>query len=93
MQIAKAIFHKNLSIMKKILDLGEFKLGKKSDDFKYYKKQVMDFFYKDLKKLFKQFEDEKILKRCVKKCSLRKGYSDCECGGSGYINEKQMYRL
>jgi hypothetical protein len=89
MQIAKAIFHNNLYIMKKILDLGEFKLGKKSDDYKYFKKEVMNSTYDSLKKLFKQLFDEKIIKKCNKKCNLRQGYSDCECGGSGYIDGKE----
>lgn len=89
MQIAKAIFHKNLSIMKQILDLGEFKLGKNSEDFKYFKKQIMDDFYKGLQSLFKVMEDEKLVVRCPKKCSLRHGYSDCECGGCGFINGKE----
>lgn len=88
-EIAKEIFHKNLSIMKKILDLGEFKLGgRKSDDFKYYKKQVMDYFYKSMMTLFKYMEDEKILVKCDCKSKLRQGYSDCEyCGGCGYKNK------
>jgi hypothetical protein len=89
MQIAKGIFHKNLSIMKQILDLGEFKLGKNSEDFKYFKKQIFDFTYKGLQSLFKQLGDENIIKKCPKNCSIRKGYSDCECGGSGYINVKE----
>ena len=73
MQIAKAIFHNNLYIMKKILDLGEFKLGKKSDDYKY------------LKKLFKQMFDEKIVIKCNCGANIRHGYTDCEfCGGCGY---------
>jgi len=88
-QIAKEIFHKNLSIMKQILDLGAYKLGgKKSEDFLYYKKQVMDYTYKGLQKLFKQLVDEKILIKCECSAKLRQGYSDCEfCGGCGYKNK------
>ncbi len=86
-QIAKNIFHSNLSVMKKILDLGEFKLGKKSDDYKYFKKQVMDYFYKSMKKIFKQLEQSNILDKCDCKAKIRQGYSDCKyCGGSGYRN-------
>jgi hypothetical protein len=70
-QLAKEIFHKNLSIMKKVLDLGEFKLGKKSDEYKYFKKQVMDFTYKSLQKLFKHFADEKIIVKCNCKSKFR----------------------
>lgn len=88
MQIAKAIFHKNLSIMKSTLDLAEFKLGKNSDDFKYFKKQLMDYFYKSLQSLFKSMEDEKILVKCKCNSKIRQGYTDCqECGGSGYKNK------
>jgi len=86
MHIAKEIFHKNLSIMKKILDLGEFKLGNKAD-YKYFKKQVMDYFYKDIKKLLKQLLDEKIVVKCNCGAKVRHGYTDCEyCGGCGYKN-------
>jgi len=88
-QIAKNRFLSTLSIMKKILDLGEFKLGKKSDDYKYFKKQVMDYFYKALKKEFKLLVDEKIIEKCDCKANLRQGYSSCDlCGGSGYKNKK-----
>ena len=67
-------------------DLGQYKLGKKSEDFIYYKQQVMSFFYSGLKTLFKQMTEEKLIVRCPDKCSLRQGYKDCLCGGSGWIN-------
>jgi len=84
--LPKSIFTMSLSIMKKILDLGKYKLGKDSEDFIYYKQQVMEYTYISLKKLFKLMVEEKLIERCPKKCSLRNGYSKCECGGSGYIN-------
>jgi len=87
MQIARAIFHKNLSVMKQILDLGEFKLGKNSEDFKYYKKQIMDAVYKGLLGLFQVFVEEKLIEKCSCGAKLRQGYNDCkDCGGSGYRN-------
>ena len=85
-QIAKIIFLNALSIMKAELDLFEFKLGKKSDEFKYVKKRVMDLTYKGLKELFKILSDEKIVVRCPEKCKLRQGYKSCKCGGSGFLN-------
>ena len=85
-QIAKTVFLMNLQIMKKILDLGQYKLGKKSEDFIYYKQQVMEATYFNLKKLYKQLSDEKIIEKCPKQCNLKQGYKDCVCGGSGYIN-------
>ena len=89
LQLAKTIFLMSLSVMKKVLDLGEFKLGKKTDDFKYFKKQIMDFFFQALKKLFKTLVDEKIIEKCGCSAKLRQGYTSCEeCGGSGYKNKK-----
>ena len=87
-QITKLIFLNTLSVMKAELDLFEFKLGKKSDEFKYVKKRVMDLTYKGLKKLFKTLTDEKIIVRCECKAKLRQGYKDCpKCGGSGFRNK------
>lgn len=86
LQIARNIFLTNLDTMKKILSLLEFKMGKKSNEYLYAKQQIMSFFYDNLKKQFKQLEAEKIIKRCPNKCNLKQGYSDCLCGGSGYIN-------
>jgi len=88
MQIAKEIFLKSLNIMKKTLDLGEVLFDMRTKQFKYFRAQVMEITYTDLKKLFKYFSDEKILKKCPEKCNLRKGYSKCLCGGSGFINAK-----
>ena len=88
-QIARTIFLVCLDIMKKILDLGQFKLGKKSEDFIYYKKEVMNYFYDSLKKLFKILEQNKVIEKCSCGANIRKGYSECEkCGGAGYINKK-----
>lgn len=85
-QIGKTIFLNTLDTMKRILDLIAFKTDENSKEYKYYKKEIMDNTYKNLKKLFKILEDEEILIKCPKRCSLRKGYSKCLCGGSGYIN-------
>jgi len=84
--IARNIYLAHLNILKKILDLLQLKFGKESDDFKYLKSQIFNYFYSDMDKLFKQMENDKIIKRCPKKCSIRHGYTDCECNGSGYIN-------
>lgn len=87
LQIAKIIFLTALSIMKKILDLAEFKLGKQSDEYKYYKSQVMLAFYSGLQDLFKTLKDNKIVENCPCKADLKQGYASCSnCGGSGYKN-------
>jgi len=86
-QIAKHIFLAFLSIMKKILDLIAFKCDKKSDDYKFYKKQIMDYIYNGLRDLFKKLQSEGLIDKCSCGADLRNGYSDCQkCGGSGYKN-------
>ncbi|KKK73417.1 hypothetical protein LCGC14_2894060 [marine sediment metagenome] len=85
-QLAKIIFLEQLATMKAILDLVAFKLDKKSSEFLYMKKQIMNYTYGNLKKTFITLEEYKMLKHCPTKCKLRQGYKDCECGGSGYIN-------
>jgi len=88
LQIAKVIFLTSLSIMKKSLDLIAFKVDKKSTDYKYYKKEIMNFTYNGLKKLFSQLSEDKIIMPCQCKARIRKGYSDCsKCGGSGFKNK------
>lgn len=88
LKIAKLIFEMSRTVMKKILDLGQYKLGKKSEDFLYYKQQVMESTYINLKKLFKQMEENKIIEKCSCGANLRKGYKSCDlCGGSGYKNK------
>ena len=87
-QIARTIFLSNLTIMKKILDLVAFKVDKKSEDYKYYKKEIMSYTYIGLKKLFKQLEEAKIIEPCPCNAKLHQGFKDCEdCGGSGFRNK------
>lgn len=85
-QIAKEIYFKNLDTMKKTLDLFSYGKDKKSSDYKFAKSQVMSYTYDNLRKLFKQLEDNKIIKKCPNNHNLRQGYKNCDCGGSGYIN-------
>lgn len=85
-QIASSIYLSHLNTVKKILDLLQLKFGKESEEFKFLKKQLFDYFYNEMKKLFIKLEAEKIIKRCPKGCSIRQGYTSCECNGSGYIN-------
>jgi hypothetical protein len=87
-EVIKEIFWLCLSIMKNILSLAEFKLGKDTADYKYFKKEVMDYFYNGLTKFYENLEKKNILKKCNCKATLRQGYNPCnECGGSGYTTE------
>ena len=85
--LAKEIYLSNLNTVKKILDLLSYKLGKESEEFKYLRKELFDYSYNNLKKLFIKMESQKLIKRCPKQCSLRNGYTTCEhCNGSGFVN-------
>ena len=86
MQLAGTIYLEQLNTTKKILDLLQLRFGKESEEFKYLKKMLFDYFYIDIKKLFMKLESEKLIKKCPKSCSIRQGYTSCECNGSGYIN-------
>lgn len=80
MALVKGMYLTNLDIMKKILDLGAFKLGN-GNDFTYFKAQTMDYFYNGLLQFFRSVG----CKKCDCGSSIRNGYSDCpHCGGSGY---------
>lgn len=88
-KIAKIIFLTSLNTMKRILDLIAFRNDKKSDDYKFMKKQIMDYFYNGLKKIFKQLYDKQIIQKCSCNANLRNGYKDCAlCGGSGFKNKE-----
>jgi hypothetical protein len=87
LQIAREIFLNDLSIMKEVLSLAEFKLGKETQDYIYFKKKIMDNFYNGLIRLFQKLEYEKIVQKCECMSKLRHGYAQCDsCGGSGYKN-------
>lgn len=87
MNIAKEIFLNNLTQMKEILGIGEFKFGKNSDEYKYFKKQVMNASYNNLTNLFKALKNENLIERCKCNSNLRHGYTDCEtCNGAGFKN-------
>ena len=86
----KEIFWMSLSIMKGILSLAEFKMGKNTDEYRYFKKEVMNQFYNNLKIFFDKLLEEGEIKKCECLAKLRKGYSKCNrCGGSGYRNKQK----
>lgn len=88
MQIAREIYSKALNTMKKTLDLIEFKFDKRTKEFKYFKSQLMDNTYENLIKLFKTLADAKIITKCPCGTNVRRGFKNCDCGGSGYTNYK-----
>lgn len=83
--LIKTTYWMCLSIMKKILSLYEYKVGKNSEEYRYFKQQIMDFFFLELGKFYKELLKQGLVKNCECKASLRCGFSKCEyCGGSGY---------
>jgi len=90
LNIAETIFLTHLEIMKSVLDLGKYGL-KNDEDYKYFKKQVMDAFYNGLRKTFSELERAGVLKRCSCESNLRHGYTKCaDCHGAGYVNETRI---
>jgi len=85
-QIAGTIYLEQMKVMKQILSLAEFKFDKRTKEYLYFKSQVMDNFYNGLKKLFNKLEEQKMIKRCSCGTNVRKGYRNCSCKGSGFIN-------
>ncbi len=75
-----------MSTMKKTLDLVAYRIDKRTSHYKFAKSQIMNYTYENLRKLFKTLEDSKIIKKCDCGTTLRKGYKQCICGGSGFIN-------
>jgi len=86
--ISALIYQESMSSMKKILDLGEFKIAESNTkSFSYFKSQVMDSTYSALETIFNKMESNGILKKCSCGADLRKGWKDCECRGSGYVSQ------
>ena len=72
--------------MKAVLNIGEFKFGKDTVDYKYYKKEVMNIFYNNVSELFKKMEKDNLITKCSCKANIRHGYKDCkDCHGAGWI--------
>ena len=84
-EIIKQVFWLCLGIMKNILSLAEFKMGKKTDEYKYFKKEVMNFVYDGLSRFYEDLLKQEIVRKCNCGATIRRGYSSCKsCGGSGY---------
>jgi len=86
--ITGTIYQETLSAMKRILDLGEFKIGaSNSRDFAFFKREVMDSTYTALSNIYAEMEEDGIAKQCPYcDADLRKGWRSCTCRGSGYVS-------
>jgi hypothetical protein len=93
-QIAAKIFTRNMSAMKNILSMGEFKFGgKENEGYKFFKKTIMDQIYESLIDTYKELELHGVVVNCGCNSSIiekRGGYNSCQwCNGCGYKNSKE----
>ena len=88
-QLAATIYLKAMKTMKSILDLGGFRLDKRTKEFTYFKEEVMNHTYNNLNKVFQELEKDNIVEKCPCGTNIRKGYKNCLCKGSGFINKIQ----
>lgn len=94
-QLAKAIYLRNMSAMKSILNMGEVKFGDRdSPSYKFFKKVVMDELYNSMSTLFLELETKGLLIKCPCGTTIREGYKKCEnCNGSGHCNSKSLENI
>lgn len=88
---SKAVFESQLGTMKNILKLMEFKFGgRDSEQYKYIKEQVMNYFYEAMKKFFLNGVDNGMFEKCSCGLNIRHGWQkECNfCAGSGFRDKK-----
>lgn len=92
-QLARAIYLRNMTGMKEILNLGEVQIGKRdTKEFKFFKKIVMDQFYNAMTELYAALEEKGVLMKCACGASIRQGYKPCEkCNGAGHCNTEEFH--
>jgi hypothetical protein len=91
-QFPKTVYLRTMFAMKKILDMGQFKIGSsESKEFKYFKKVVMDELYNSMQEVFEAMEKRDLVQKCECGTSIRNGYKPCEkCNGSGFRNTEEF---
>lgn len=82
-QFAQNSFNRRREHMKDLLDM--VKVICDNDNFSYYKRQIMEFFYSDMEEDFQMLVDTGVLQKCECRASLRHGWTECPyCSGAGY---------
>jgi len=88
-QFARDSFNRRREHMKDLLDMVNIIVP--NDNYAYYKRQIMDFFYGDLEADFEGLCDAGVLVRCECNASLRQGWSECPyCNGAGYTANEDI---
>ena len=85
-QLPKSVYLRLMASMKEILNLGEIKFGdRRSEQYKYFKKVVMNQFYEGMTDIFSTWERAGIVEKCPCGTSIRNGYKPCEdCHGASF---------
>lgn len=92
-QLARTIYHRMLSTMKFTLDLEEQKYlerGRQDERYRFFKKQLMSQTYDNLRALFKDLVDLKLLEPTSYPEDVKDGYKPTSSGGSGHINTEKL---
>ena len=83
------LYQESLTAMKRILDIGEFKIGAaNSKEYSFFKREVMDSVYSALRNTLESWEDDGMARPCdmCSRADLRKGWKPCACRGCGYLS-------
>ena len=89
LQVARMIYHRCMSIMKFTLDLEEYSYkdkGRNDARYKFFKKQLMQNTYDNLRGLFADLEGMGVVIPAEYHEDVKDGYQDTPSGGSGYLN-------
>lgn len=79
------VFQALLGLMKDVLQLGEYKLGQSSGEYRFYKSTVMDATWKSTRKLMRKWQAAGLVRPCECGHNMRNGWASCpHCGGCGY---------
>ena len=95
-QLAKAIYHRVLAIMKFTLDMEEQRYperGRNDDRYKFFKKQLMFFIYDNLRDLFDELAENELVTQTEYAEDVQNGYKQTQSGGSGFLNSEKLIEL
>jgi hypothetical protein len=88
--VTGVLYQESLTAMKRILDLGEFKIGAaNSKEYAFFKREVMDSVYTALRNTLESWEEEGVVRPCDlcnRPADLRKGWKPCACRGCGFLS-------
>ena len=92
-EMGRMIFEAHLRLLKQLLRLGEYKFGRNSAEYRYYREEVMRFCHEAIERVYDTLERKGIIEACS--CGAdRKGWTNCpDCGGSGYKEKEPVTRI